>query len=231
MALEDKPIAEVSLIILLAQVLLISAIFILLPLWKFSSGGLKTKNIFPYLFYFSGLGCGFIMVEIVLIQLFSLLLGEPVYTFAIVLAALLMFTGGGAYLSGRYSNSQRVVRNAIILLSVLLLLASFFLPALLRQAIALPMSGRVLLSIILILPLGVLLGMAFPSGIRMLTNQNAALIPWAWGVNGFFTVIGSVIALILSMMIGFKAVLWIATLIYLSSMIVVTRFTKAKIAN
>jgi hypothetical protein len=231
LALEDKPIAEVSLIILLVQVVLISAIFILLPLWKFSSGGLKAKNIFPYLFYFSGLGCGFIMVEIVLIQLFSLLLGEPVYTFAIVLAALLLFTGAGAYLSGRYSNLKRVVQNAIILLSFLLLLASFFLPELLRQAIALPMSARVLLSVILILPLGILLGMAFPSGIRMLTNQDASLIPWAWGVNGFFTVIGSVIALMLSMMIGFRAVLWIAILIYLLSMTVVTRFAKTKMTE
>ena len=103
MALEDKPIAEVSLIVLLVQVLIISSLFILLPLLRFSSKGLGVKNIFPYLFYFSGLGCGFIMIEIVMIQLFSLLLGEPVYTFAIVLAALLLFTGFGAWISGRYA--------------------------------------------------------------------------------------------------------------------------------
>ncbi|HVX28351.1 MAG TPA: hypothetical protein VHB70_18535 [Parafilimonas sp.] len=226
MALEDRPVAEVTLIVLLIQVLIVSAIFILLPLFKFSSTGLRTKNIFPYLFYFSGLGCGFIMIEIVLIQLFSLLLGEPVYTFAIVLAALLLFTGIGAYISGKLnSNSQKTLRNAILILSVLLLIASLFLPSLLRAAIALPMTGRIILSIVLIMPIGILLGMPFPSGIKLISEKAPSLIPWAWGVNGFFTVIGSVMALILSMMLGFQAVLWIAIAIYLLSMFCIMAYT------
>jgi Spermine/spermidine synthase domain len=224
LALEDKPVAEVSLIILLVQVILISAIFILLPLWRFSSKGLETKNVFPYLLYFSGLGCGFIMIEIVLIQQFSLLLGEPVYTFAIVLAALLLFTGAGAYLSGRFSDhAQKVVRNSVLILSLLLLLASFFLPSLLHAAIALPMTLRILLAVLLIMPIGTALGMPFPSGIRLISERAPQLIPWAWGVNGFFTVIGSVLALMLSMMIGFQGVLWIAIAIYLGCMLLLQK--------
>jgi len=224
MALEDKPIAEVSLIVLLVQVFLISGILILLPLWRFSSAGLKAGKVFPYLLYFSGLGCGFIMIEIVLLQQFGLLLGEPVYTFAIILAALLLFTGLGAYLSGKYSlHANRTIRNAIFLLAALLLTASFFLTPLLQQAIALSMTGRIILSLVLILPLGILLGIPFPAGMQIINKQSAALIPWAWGVNGFFTVIGSVIALILSMMIGFQAVLWIAICIYLASLFFISR--------
>jgi len=220
LALEDKPIAEVSLIILLIQVLLISALFILAPLWRYQKTGVMKRNLLPYLIYFSGLGCGFIMIEIVLIQLFSLLLGEPVYTFAIVLAALLLFTGLGSYLSGRYANPARNVKAAVIGLTVLLLLSSFVLPSLLRTATALPMGGRVFLSIVLIFPIGLLLGVPFPSGIRILDRQSPTLIPWAWGVNGFFTVVGSVVALMLSMMIGFQAVIWIAIVVYLVSMLV-----------
>jgi MFS family permease len=224
LALEDKPVAEVSLIILLAQVILISAVFILLPLWRFSSKGLKTKNVFSYLLYFSGLGCGFIMIEIVLIQQFSLLLGEPVYTFAIVLGALLLFTGIGAYLSGRFSeHAQRAVQNSVLILSALLLLASFFLPSLLHTAIALSLAGRITLAILLIMPVGIALGMPFPSGIRLISTEAPQLIPWAWGVNGFSTVIGSVIALMLSMMIGFQAVLWIAIVIYLLCMLLLKK--------
>ncbi len=223
MALEDKPIAEVSLIILLIQVLLISALAILLPLWRFSTTGLQTKSIFPFLFYFSGLGIGFIFIEIVMIQLFSLLLGEPVYTFAIVLSALLLFTGAGAFISGKYKlNPFRTLRISIIALSTLLFLASIFLPALLRLAVALSMPARIILAIILIMPLGILLGMPFPTGIDIISKQAPSLIPWAWGVNGFFTVIGSVIAIILSMMTGFQSVLWIAILVYLISMLVIT---------
>lgn len=227
MALEDRPIAEVTLITLLMQVLVVAGIFILLPLWKFSSSGLKVKNVVPFLFYFSGLGCGFIMIEIVLIQQFGLLLGEPVYTFAIVLAALLLFTGLGAYLSGKYHlQANRLIRIAIWLLAALVLIASFFLTPLLRQAIALSMTGRIILSVLLMLPLGVLLGIPFPSGIRMISEKAPSLIPWAWGMNGFFTVIGSVLALMLSMMVGFQAVLWIAICIYLLSMWAILRTVK-----
>ena len=227
LALEDRPVAEVTLIVLLVQVLIISALFILLPLFRFSSKSLQTKSIFSYLFYFSGLGCGFIMIEIVMIQMFSLLLGEPVYTFAIVLAALLLFTGLGAYISGRYVlHAKQILRRAIIGLSLLLLLASFFLPSLLRAAIALPVSARIILSVILIMPLGILLGMPFPSGIQLISKQAPGLIAWAWGVNGFFTVIGSVLALMLSMMIGFQAVLWIAIAVYLLSMFFIFKAAK-----
>ena len=227
LALEDKPVAEVTLITLLIQVLIVAAIFILLPLWRFSSSGLKVKNVFPFLLYFSGLGCGFIMIEIVLIQQFGLLLGEPVYTFAIVLAALLLFTGLGAYFSGKYAlQTNRLIRNAIWLLAAFILAASFFLTPLLRQAIALPMTGRIILSVLLMLPLGILLGIPFPSGIRMISENAPSLIPWAWGMNGFFTVIGSVLALMLSMMIGFQAVLWIAVCIYLLSMSAILKTVK-----
>ena len=223
MALEDKPIAEVSLLVLLAQVLLISVLVILLPLWRFSSKGLQVKKIFPFLFYFSGLGLGFIIIEIVMIQMFSLLLGEPVYSFAIVLSALLLFTGAGAFVSGKFKmNPFLTLRTSIITLSALLLVASLFLPAFLRQAIVLSMTARIILAIILIMPLGILLGIPFPTGIDIIAKQAPPLIPWAWGVNGFFTVIGSVVAIILSMMIGFQAVLWIAISIYLISMLVIT---------
>jgi hypothetical protein len=224
LALEDKPIAEVSLIILLAQVTLIAAVFILVPLWRFSSTGLQAKNVFPALIYFSGLGTGFIMIEIVLIQQFSLLLGEPVYTFAIVLAALLLFTGAGSFLSGRLKMPpDKAIRGSILTLSVLLGAGSFLLPSMLHQAIALPMGGRIALAILLILPVGLALGIPFPSGIRLVSSSSPELVPWAWGVNGFFTVIGSVLALMLSMMTGFQAVLWIAVLIYLLCMILVKR--------
>ena len=224
MALEDKPIAEVSLLVLLAQVLVISVIFIVLPLWRFLSFGLKAKNVFSYLVYFSGLGFGFILIEVVMLQEFGLLLGEPVYTFAIVLAALLLFTGIGSYVSGKYfKNATYLIRTSILILSVLLVTSSFLLMPLLHQAIALPTAGRIIISLFLIFPLGILLGMPFPAGITLLKDKAPSLIPWAWGVNGFFTVIGAVMAMILSMMVGFQAVLWIATAVYLLSMFYITR--------
>lgn len=230
MALEDMPSAEVSLIVLLVQVIIISGIFILLPLLKFSKQHVTTKGMGQFLIYFSGLGCGFIMIEIVIIQLFSLLLGQPIYTFAVVLAALLLFTGLGAYISGRFKNNTRkYLRTSMLALCALTIATSFLLPPLLKSAIALPDSSRIIVTILLILPLGTLLGIPFPSGIQLVNQRSPAFIPWAWGINGFFTVIGSVVAVILGMMIGFQAVLWISTAIYLLSMLIILKATKTKI--
>ena len=215
MALEDKPVAEVSLLLLLLQVMIIAALAILLPLWRYSSGIGQMKKVAPYLLYFAGLGFGFITIEMVVIQEFGLLLGEPVYTFAIVLAALLLSTGAGAWLSGKYGrDARKTMRHAILLLGLLVLAASFCLPAILRGAAALPLAARMGLAVLLILPIGMAAGMPFPSGIRVIGSERPSLIAWAWGVNGFFTVIGSVVALLLSMAIGFQAVLWVAVGVY-----------------
>src|SRR5262249_44990870 len=99
LALEDRPVAEVTLLVLLVQSIVIAAVLILLPLARFSRRGQEVVNRWRYLTYFAGLGLGFIMIEIALMQRYTLFLGQPVYTFAIVLASLLIFTGAGAALA------------------------------------------------------------------------------------------------------------------------------------
>jgi hypothetical protein len=69
-------------------------------------------------------------------------------------------------------------------------------------------------ALLLIAPLGTLLGLPFPTGLHVVANEAPVLVPWAWGVNGFFTVIGTTVALILGMAFGFTAVLVIAGLCY-----------------
>ena len=81
--------------VLFVQVVFVAAFLILLPLARLSQQGLRAPHKWSFLTYFAGLGLGFIMIEIVFLQWFSLFLGEPVYTFAVVLASLLIFTGSG----------------------------------------------------------------------------------------------------------------------------------------
>ena len=69
------------------------------------------------------------------------------------------------------------------------------------------MSWRVAIAVAVIGPLEVLLGMPFPTGLRIVAKEAPTLVPWAWGVNGFCTVIGSVGAMILAMVFGFRIVL------------------------
>ena len=71
-------------------------------------------------------------------------------------------------------------------------------------------NWRVLISLALIVPLGFLLGMPFPNSLRIVAREASELVPRAWGVNGFFTVIGSVLTLVLAMTFGFRIVMAVA---------------------
>ncbi|MEP6923160.1 MAG: hypothetical protein ABI954_01735 [Pyrinomonadaceae bacterium] len=216
LALEDRPVAEVTLIVLLVQTIIIAGVLIFLPLFRFSGANLQIPNPSRFLIYFAALGLGFIMIEIALLQRFTLFLGQPVYTFAVVLAALLVFTGVGAAVSEKFAASPYKNLRVIITLILLALFATAYLtPLVFSVALGWSLFWRVLLSIILLAPLGLLLGMPFPTGLRIVAEEATSLVPWAWGVNGFFTVIGTIGALILGMAFGFKVVLITAALCYL----------------
>jgi hypothetical protein len=216
MALEDRPVAEITLITLLVQSIVIAAILVLMPLYKFSRQGLQSApNRWNFLGYFAALGFGFIMIEIALMQRFTLFLGQPIYTFAVVLASLLVSTGIGAHFAGRFRpNPRQAILYFIPVLLVALLLTALLTPVVFNAALGLSLIWRVVLAVLMIAPLGVLLGMPFPTGLSLVGQEAAPLVPWAWGVNGFFTVIGSVSALILGMAFGFKIVLIIAAVCY-----------------
>jgi hypothetical protein len=166
--------------------------------------------------YFACLGLGFILIEIALLQRFSLFLGQPVYTLAVVLASLLAFTGAGSYLAGRFGRPpETTLRIAIPALVITLALTALATPIVFRAALGFPLGWRVAVAVVVLAPLGLLLGVPFPTGLRAAAADAGALVPWAWGVNGFFTVTGSVAALILGMAFGFLAVLTAAGACYL----------------
>jgi spermine/spermidine synthase len=228
LALEDRPVAEVTLIILLAQSILIAAVCMLLPLMRFARAGWRAPDRWRFLLYFAALGLGFIMIEMALLQRFTLFLGQPVYTFAVVLASLLVCTGAGAYLTERLrSQPRRQLRLIVPLIVATLLATAFVTPVLCSVALGLTLPWRVLLSVLVIAPLGMLLGMPFPTGLRIVAEEAASLVPWAWGINGFFTVIGTISALMLGMALGFSTVLVIAALCYLIALAAMVGSRKA----
>jgi MFS family permease len=223
MALEDRPAAEVTLIVLLAQTILIAGILIMLPLLRFKREDLRAPDRGRILVYFAGLGLGFIFIEVVFLQHFTLFLGQPIYTFAVVLAGLLMFTGLGAYLSDRPGGAPRArLRFVIPVLLVLLAVTAWLTPMMFHTALGLPLFTRVALALAVIAPLGIMLGMPFPTGLRVVAAEAPGLVPWAWGINGFFTVIGTILALMFAMMFGFFAVLVMAGVCYLLAWLALT---------
>ncbi len=223
MALEDRPVAEVTLIVLLAQTTLIAGILIVLPLLCFKRQDLRAPDRGRMLVYFAGLGLGFIFIEVVFLQHFTLFLGQPIYTFAVVLAGLLVFTGLGAYLSDRLGVAPRArVRFIIPALLMLLAATAWLTPAIFYAALGLPLFARATLALAVIAPLGIMLGMPFPTGLRLVAAEAPALVPWAWGINGFFTVIGTILASMFAMIFGFFTVLVMAGMCYLLAWLALT---------
>jgi Spermine/spermidine synthase domain len=227
MALEDRPIAEVTLLILLVQSTIVAGLFILLPLALLNRRGLQVEKRGSWLGYFAALGLGFIMIEIALLQRFLLFLGQPIYTYAVVLAGLLIFTGIGSYAAGRFGPAS--LKRVLLCVVGLVLITALITPMVFQAFLGFAIFWRIAIALLLIAPLGFVLGMPFPLGLRLAMQRSSALGSWAWGVNGFFTVIGTVLALMLGMMIGFRMVLMLACACYLGGLMALAWLPEAQI--
>ena len=222
MALEDRPIAEVTLLILLVESTAIAGLCILAPLALSQRHGLAGAGRWRWLAYFAALGLGFMMVEIALLERFLLFLGEPMYTFAVVLPALLIFSGLGSYAIGRCGEPGWALRRVLPVLVIVAVVTAVIIPTVFHLFLGSGLPVRMAIAVLLIAPLGFVLGMPFPLGLRLVMQQSSALGSWAWGVNGFFTVIGTVLAQMFGMMVGFRMVLLLACACYVSAMATVS---------
>ena len=217
--IDDRPVTEITLLVLLAQTSLLAGMLILWPLSRFSREGLQVSERWRLLTYFAGLGLGFIMIEVALLGRFTLYLGQPVYSLAAILASLLIFTGVGSYMAGRLKWRPHVaVMRVIPAILGVLLATALATPWLFSATLGFDLAWRVTFAVLALAPLGILLGMPFPMGLRLISGEAEALVPWCWGVNGFFTVIGTVTATVLGMTFGFTTVLLCAALCYLAAL-------------
>jgi hypothetical protein len=169
-----------------------------------------------WLAYFGALGAGFMLLEVALLQRFVLLLGHPVYSLTVTLFSLLLGTGLGSLLSRRVSAERvkAVTVRALFTICVLAIAITIALPWVIDQAIAWPLSLRIVLTAGILVPIGVLLGIPLPGGIRMVAASQPGIIAWAWGINGAFSVVGATLAVFLAMNWGFSVTLSIAALVY-----------------
>ena len=194
----------------------LSALFILVPLWV---GGRRRGLARPApatLAYFGGLGLAFMLVEIPTMQKLTVYLGQPVYSLAVVLFSLLLFSGLGSWWSGRWPAETIAarLRRVFPLLAVFLLLHALLSSAVLARTLWFGLPARLLVAVLLLSVLGFLMGMPFPTGIRWAGQRQPTVVPWLWGINGVTSVLGSALATALSIHIGFRLTLLIAALLY-----------------
>jgi hypothetical protein len=179
-------------------------------------GGLPAAGWGGWLGYFAALGAGFMLIEVALLQQFVLLLGHPVYSLTVTLFALLLGTGLGSLFSRRvpFEGVRRFALLAIGCIVATGIVAIAVVPAVIDAAIAWPLAARIVLAAAVMVPVGVLLGVPLPSGMRILSDRVPALIPWGWGMNGAFSVVGATLAIFIAMNWGFSTTLLVGSVVY-----------------
>lgn len=204
-------IGYVLIILTFVQIVLIAAIFILLPL---SFRPWKSRNKKWVLMYFSGLGLAYMFLEMVFIQHFTFYFGEPTYAASATLGILLFTSGLGSYYSGKFQNNKKMRLAIPLVIAAILVLYAFVLSPILTATIGIALPLKITIAVVLLGTLGFFLGMPFPIGIDYLSGKNTDDIPWAWALNGYFSVISTVLATIISVELGYLLLLSMAAFIY-----------------
>jgi len=228
--------AAVVLMSLLGLVTVLVFAGIVIPLWLgrrralSGSRGSKLRD----LGFFVCIGVGFMLVEIALLQRFTLFLGHPIHSLRVVLFALLLSSAVGSLLSGRVRRPRALVRVLALAglgVALLMLLYAHGLAPIFYAGIGWPLTARVLVAGVLVALPGLLMGMMLPTGIRLLGGRHAEIIPWAWGLNGAASVLGSVLAMIVAIHLGFTVTLLAGGALYLLAVVAGLRRPPASLAS
>jgi hypothetical protein len=201
-------------VVVLGMLLIISIVavlaFLILPLALHRHRQYEPKTGIVALLYFIAVGFGFILVEISLIQRFVLFLGHPTYALTVVVFLLLLSSGAGSVAARSRIGSGSKILPLLGLISSIIVIDVALLPWLLSAAIGLPFIIKLLLSGIVLAPLGFLMGMPFPTGLRLVKT-----VEWAWALNAAASVLGSVMAMIIAIHFGLTVTLLCAAAAYL----------------
>jgi hypothetical protein len=165
--------------------------------------------------YFAAIGFAFMVVEMALMQRLSLFLGHPSYSLVVVLFAILVGTAGGARMSSRLTSRPgfgAALGGAIV--AALAIAAGLFLADIVLGLITISLSARMAVSASIVFVFGLAMGLMLPLGVRLVAQRDAVIIPWAWGINGGMSVIGTVGATVIAINAGFGVTFYIGAALY-----------------
>ena len=189
--------------------------------------GSTTRHSAGGIAYFIGIGLGFMLAEMAMMQQLSVYLGHPVYSLVVVLAGLILFAGLGSLAADRFRLDTSVrSRMPALLASLVLLVYSFAVLPTVHHYVAAVLWLRVALSLALVGPCGFLMGFCFPVGLRCLTTLGQEKnLPWMWALNGAASVLGTFIAMVISMEASITACVITAAGCYLLAGIALPRWS------
>jgi hypothetical protein len=173
---------------------------------------------------------GYILVEIAFIQRFVLFLGHPTYALTVVIFLLMVSSGAGSLISRRWLPRAEMGWVPLVAVLVALVTYVFLLPSRLVALVGLSFELRLLVSAVLLIPLGFVMGMPFPTGLRALadlgdqkhrqepsSSDNA--VEWAWAMNAGASVLGSVLAMVIAIQFGLTVTLACGAAAYLLALV------------
>ena len=220
----DMPIFSLAI-----ESLIVSIFFIFLPLFLRRNDNHEQRRKWPYIYYFSMLGLGFIMIELCLMKQFVLFLGYPALSISLIISVLLFFSGVWSFIAERFRKNEifwlRIIFVLIFLVNMLFITV---LPRIFLFFLGSSFTIRVMVTILILIPIGIVMGMPFPLGLRLVHGYSKGLVGWVWGINGFATVIGSVLMVIIALYYGFDSVFYLACLLYLSNVFIVGKLRNGK---
>jgi hypothetical protein len=166
--------------------------------------------------YFSLIGLGFMFVEIALVARLSVFLGHPIYALGVLLFSIIASAGIGSYASGSLPLARRpwiYVYPALIAAAIIAV--RLLAPFVAGRMVAASMAAKIAASVAIVAPLGLVLGVAFPTGMRLVAAASARETPWYWALNGVFGVLGSALTVFVSIHFGISASLYAGAVCYL----------------
>lgn len=190
----------------LMRVVLLAALLLFIPVIGRIYRQFKARSgiVSIHVLYFAVLGFSYMLVEIVLIQNFERFIGSPAYSTLIVLGGFLLFNGIGSLISRRFP--RWLLYACFIAIPILLFVMLTFLGDFFSAFGHLEFGGRVVVSILLLLPITILMGLPFPNALertKMLASPEYGAL--MFGVNGVFSTVGATASGFIGLTLGFRA--------------------------
>jgi spermidine synthase len=209
---------------LMAVSLVATLLILLLPPLLLGTRLPRQRGVLGFLLYFLFIGAGYILIEVGLIQKFVLFLGHPTYALTVVIFSMLVSSGLGSFASRRLlgRHEGRLIK-ALGLVALLAALVALVVSTSLGPLVWLPLPLKMALTVVIIAPLGFVMGMPFPTALRRLEEWHAPSVRWAWSLNAAASVLGSVGSLTSSIYMGLVQTLIIGGLLYLAALAVLAR--------
>jgi len=196
------------------QVIIISLLFICMPIFL-KNQGIKIKDDYPKIIYFFATGLAFFFIELVFIHRFILYLASPIYAASVIISGFLFFAGLGSLFTARYKDClpakiKYAIYGIILFSCIHLLLFNYII----QFTASMTLTIKIVISLLSIAPSAFCMGIPFPLGLNIVTNDNIKWTAWAWAINGYASVISVIIATLFSLHFGFNMVIIIALVLY-----------------